>query len=215
MKARPLNARLRTERGSRGCLKLRREGFIPANLYGSVTTDGAKKSHNVQLAVSAYELSQLIDQHAQLLEVSFDSRKELVQVVEVQRDTFGDDILHVDLHMIDMHHAITAEVELVFKGEAKGVKAGGHLEVELRSLEVEALPGDMPAEIVVRVDDLDLEQAIHVREIPTPGTWKITADPDLVVVQVVAPVSEEEAEAAAPSEPELIRKEKTEEEGKD
>ncbi len=210
MKAFPISARKRTEKGTRACRKLRVSGEVPANLYG-VT---GETRINEMLAVSAYELTQAIDRLRTVLEVSFDGRKELVHLSEVQRDQFGDDIVHIDLHMIDPNKPMHAEVPLLFKGEAQGVREGGKLEVELHELEVEALPRRLPREIVVRVDELGLNQALHVSELPLPEGVKALGDATQVVVQVIEteePAAGEAAEGAA-VEPEVIAKGKKEEE---
>ena len=208
MKADVLSARVRTETGSRACRKLRSQGWIPANLYGA--------KENVSLAVNAYEMVALINRHSSLLQVQFENRDELVQVVEVQRDTFGDDVLHVDLHMIDKDKKITGEVDFVFKGDAKGVKAGGSLMTRLKSLTVEALPANMPREILVRVDDLELNDGINIADLQLPEGVVAVGDPQQTVCLVVPPQEEvEEPEGLiepGATEPEVISKGKQEEE---
>lgn len=207
MKTEVLTARVRTETGSRACRKLRAHGEIPANLYGA--------KENVSLAVNAWKMNQLINAHASLLEIAWDGRKELVQVVEVQRNTFGDDVMHVDMHKIDVNKPITGEVDLVFKGEPKGVKAGGHMMRPFKSLEVEALPRNMPREIVIRVDDIGLNEGLHIEEIPLPEGVKALGDPRALVVTViphVEVVEEETLDEAGAAEPEVIAKGKQDEE---
>lgn len=215
MKAVPLAARSRTEKGTRACRKLRQSGEIPANLYGAKQVDGKTQHENVPLAVSAYDVMQLIQRHQTVAEVSFGGRKELVQINEIQRDAFGDNVVHLDLHMIDVNKPIWGEVELVFKGDAKGVKSGGRLLVEMHALEVECLPANMPKEILVRVDDLDMHQGLHVRELTLPEGVTAVSPADLLVVHVAPQGSDEVAalptEGAA-AEPEVISKGKKEEE---
>lgn len=210
MKTVVLNARVRTQRGTRACRKLRRSGEIPANLYG--------KGEAVSLAVNAYAMMKLIDENRSLLEVAFEGRKELVQVTEVQRDTFGDDVLHVDLHKIRADKPIHSEVGLVFKGDAKGVKMGGHLVAILKVLSLESLPHLMPREILVRVDDLDINDAIHIEDIQLPEGVTALGEARQLVVHVVPPVAETDEDEggppmeAGPSEPEVIGKGKQDDE---
>lgn len=216
MKTKQLNARVRTERGTRACRRLRAAGEIPANLFVAKKGEQGTTLENVALAISAYDMYQLIDQHASLLEVNFDGRKELVQVTEVQRDAFGDDVQHVDLHMIAADKPIHSEVEFVFKGDAKGVKAGGKLLREMKSIELEALPHLIPAEVMVRIDDLDINDSIHIEDLELPEGVTATGDARQLVVHVVPAAEEAEEEALpgseAPSEPEVISKGKQDEE---
>ena len=85
MKTSPLKARHRTktERGTRACRKLRRSGEIPVNLYGSKLGKAGEKAtlENAELAASAYDVMQLLGQRANLLEVSFEQRKELAYLI--------------------------------------------------------------------------------------------------------------------------------------
>lgn len=214
MQATPINARLRTEKGSRACRKLRRSGEVPVNLYGVET--GKTEAVNRALAVSAYDLTQILDRHASVLSVKCDGREDLVQVVEVQRDALGDNLLHVDLQLIDPNKPMQATVGIVIKGEAKGTRTGGNLEHVLHSVEIEALPRNMPTEVVVRVDDLDVGQVLHVSDLVLPEGVRALSNPQQLVVHVVEQVEQAEAaeapEAGAAAEPEVISKGKKDEE---
>jgi large subunit ribosomal protein L25 len=216
MKTQPLKARRRTEKGTRQCRKLRRSGEIPVNLYGSKISQGATALENNELAASAYDVMQLIAKHAALLEVSFEKRKELAVLREVQRDPMGDDVVHVDLVMVDANRPIELPVELAIKGDAKGARRGGRVLAEMRTVTVRALPAKIPQEIVVRVDDLDIDQDLKVKDLQLPEGVTVTNDPDMIVVHVLKPISEAEllaqqtSAAAAAGEPEIIGKKKEE-----
>lgn len=208
MKSYPINARARTEKGTRACRRLRAQGEVPASLYG--LKGDAHENHAI--AVSAYDITQAIERLSTVLEVKLDGRSELVHLSEVQRDQFGDDIVHIDLRIIDPNKPLHDEVPLVFKGEAKGVREGGKLSVELHAIDVEALPRRMPRELVVRVDELGLNQALHVGELGLPEGVKALNDPTLMVVQVVELGEAEEGPTeGAEAEPEVIAKGKKEE----
>jgi large subunit ribosomal protein L25 len=218
MKTMPLSARRRTERGTKACRRLRQKGEIPVNLYGKVTRGGAAAAENLELAASAYDVVQLIGKHASFLDVSFEGRKEMAVVREVQRDAFGDDILHVDLVLIDPTKPVELPVDVVVKGEAKGQKSGGRLLVELRALHVSAIPEKFPSELVVQVDDLDIDGVLCVKDLKLPEGVTVHANPEQIVVHCLAPLTEEQlaaqsATSAAPgaSEPEVIGKKKEEE----
>ena len=126
-----------------------------------------------------------------------------------------------------MDKAITVSVPVQVKGEASGVKQqGGLLDFVTREIEVECLPTDIPEHIEIDVSELMLHQAIRVRDLPEHPKWKAVSDGDTMLVHVVMPKAEEEpvaatAEAvagaapAAPAEPEVIKKGKTEEKAED
>lgn len=218
MKRAPIAARRRSdnERGTRACRKLRQGGEVPANLYGAEKQAGQKtKLTSTALAVSAYDLMQLIEHHHNVVEVQYDGNAELALIREVQRDVFGDDVLHVDMEMIDATQKIELSVELVFKGDAKGVKEGGRMQIDLHELEIEALPLAVPENIVVRVDDLEMDGMIHVKELQLPEGVTAVTPGDTSVVQVV-PVEDTEGEddgdAPTSEEPEVISKGKADEE---
>jgi large subunit ribosomal protein L25 len=126
-----------------------------------------------------------------------------------------------------MDVAIRVTVPIATKGEARGVKVDqGVLELVVREIEVECLPGDIPERIEVNVEDLGINDALRVSDIPAIAKVRVLSPPDQVVVHVVsikeeaaptaaaaAPAAEGEAAAATPSaEPEVIKKGKKEEE---
>lgn len=220
MKTVNLKARRRTEKGKRACRNLRRNGEIPVNLYGAISKGDETSRENHELAASAYDVMQLLGKHAALLDVTFDGKKEMAVVREVQRDSFGDDVLHLDLVMIDPKKPLELAVDLVLKGESKGSKSGGRMIQQLRQLVVRAIPAKIPAEIVATVDHMDINDALHVKELTLPEGVTTPVGGETIVVQCLPPVSEEElaaqaAAAATPgsAEPEVIAKGKAEEEG--
>jgi large subunit ribosomal protein L25 len=140
---------------------------------------------------------------------------------EYQLDPIAHKLLHVDFYQVAMDKALTVTVPIVLKGEAKGVKQqGGIVDFVNREIEIECLPGDIPEGITVDVSELMLNQGIRVRDLETAGAkWSAVTDADVMIVHVVPPRAEEEpapAEAvaapAAPAEPEVIKKGKTEKE---
>jgi large subunit ribosomal protein L25 len=139
-----------------------------------------------------------------------------------QVDPIKESFLHADFYRIAMDVAIRVMVPVHVIGEARGVKVdAGILELIMREIEVECLPGDIPERIDVDVTDLGLNGALRVSDVPANAKVKILDGPEQVVVHVVS-VKEEvvapaagtvEAEAAAtPAEPEVLKKGKKEEE---
>ena len=195
MKTHALSARLRTETGSRACHRLRRGGEIPASFYAAYKSEEGTKLESIKLAVSAYEMTQLIERNHGLLALSFDGRDEIAQISEVQRDQLGDSVLHVDLHWIDTNKPITATVPLLFRGEPKGAKVGGVFKTFLKTIVLTGLIKDMPSEVVVKTDDFDLGFSMHVDTLPLPEGVSAVTESRQAVCLIETPEEEDEEEA--------------------
>jgi large subunit ribosomal protein L25 len=186
-----LKAERRTGIGRSEARKLKARGVIPAIIYGG-------KDKPQPLQVAAREVNAILS-HASgeniLVELEIDgeepNRSALVQ--EIQHSPVGGDILHIDFHAISMDEKIYAEVPLEAIGTPNGVKNfGGLLEQSLRTLAVECLPRDLPDRITVDVSNLNIGDAIHVRDIQLPDGVTPKAQLDLTAFSVLAPVVEEE-----------------------
>jgi large subunit ribosomal protein L25 len=207
-----LKAEARPTVGRSAVRKLRSRGFIPAVIYG-----GNDKPQPLQ--VSAREINAMMSQASGenvLVELEIgDGQSRTALVQEVQHAPVSGEIRHVDFHAISMDQMIQAEVPLEPVGTAVGVKTfGGLLEQSLRALAIECLPGDLPDRITVDVSQLNIGDAIHVRDIELPQGVTPKVQVDLTAFSVVAPVVEEapvaaEAEAAAAG-PEVITEKKPE-----
>ena len=207
-----LKAEARPTVGRSAVRKLRARGFIPAVIYG-----GNDKPQPLQ--VSAREINAMMSQASGenvLVELEIgDGQSRTALVQEVQHAPVGGEIRHVDFHAISMDQMIQAEVPLEPVGTAVGVKTfGGLLEQSLRALAIECLPGDLPDRITVDVSQLNIGDAIHVRDVELPQGVTPKVQVDLTAFSVVAPVVEEapvaaEAEAAAAG-PEVITEKKPE-----
>jgi large subunit ribosomal protein L25 len=206
-----LKAEARPDVGRSAVRKLRARGFIPAVIYGS-------NDKPQPLQVSARDINAMMSQASGEnvlveLEIGGDEQSRTALVQEVQHSPVGGEIRHVDFHAISMDQLIEAEVPLEPVGTAVGVKTfGGLLEQSLRALAIECLPTDLPDRITVDVSQLNIGDAIHVRDIQLPQGVTPKVQLDLTAFSVVAPVVEEEpvaAEAeAAPTEPEVITEKK-------
>src|SRR5262249_52738754 len=144
-------------------------------------------------------------------------------IVDWQYEPIKGKLLHIDLKRIAMDKVLRVKIPIVLKGEAAGVKQeGGILEQILRELEVECLPGDIPSHIDADVSDLVFGKVLRVSDLPHGEKLKFLTDANQPVAHVtsvkeeVVATPEAAAEAAAaPAEPEVIKKGKqeTEEEG--
>ena len=202
----------RRDTGKGAARTLRREGKVPAVIYGhgrealalAIDSPGLQKVLNV--AGGSTVIDVLVD--------GGEPVKALIR--EVQRNPVKPvDILHVDLYEVRADETVTVDVPVHLVGIADGVRnGGGVLDQALRELEVECLPGDIPSSIDVDVTALTIGHSIFVRDVPL-ANGTILNDPDIPVCTVVPPRVEEEpveVEEETTAEPELIRKAKDEDE---
>lgn len=189
----------RTGNGSNPARKLRKEGLIPAVLYGH-------KQDPVSLALKHEVIESALRHHHRLVELELPGGGETALIKEVQHDHFGKAILHVDFERVDKDEKVEIEVELELKGTAPGSSAGV-LDQPLHSLRIECLAAQMPDSIKVNISALQLGQAIHVKELTLPPGVRALNDPDAIVIQVKTPAVEAEAGAVAGeggAEPEIV-----------
>jgi large subunit ribosomal protein L25 len=217
-----LEATRRDTIGKNEARRTRRGGLVPAVLYGA-TGDGAGREATA-IAVNPRALLRILHSESganTLISLQLagagDTR---VLVKEYQLDPVTHEVLHADFYRVAMDRVIQVTIPVVVKGEPKGVKQqGGVLEFIRREIEIECLPGDIPENVEVNVDELMLHQGIRVRELAVNPKWKPVSDLDMMLVHVIMPKAEEvaaPAEAAvaapaAPAEPEVIKKGKKEE----
>jgi large subunit ribosomal protein L25 len=204
-----IKAEQRTPGRKGAARRLRREGRIPAILYGP-------GEDPMPVSLDGKEMDVLLRKHggsSLILELDIaggGDGKGKALVKEVQRHVVTGEVLHLDLLHISATRKITVDVPVVIVGEAKGTKAGGVLEVVLREIEVECLPADISDKIDVDVSELEIGDSIHIRDLTVPSA-EIQNDPDSVVLTIVPPtVYEEVVEEKPAEEPELVTKEKEE-----
>lgn len=217
-----VSAKTRTDRGKNAARRLRREGFVPGVVYGG-------KGDNVAVAVDPKALQKVLRSEAgrnSILKLDLAGAGATNAILKSwQVDPIKESFLHADFYRIAMDVAIRVTVPIHVTGEARGVKVdGGILELVMREIEVECLPGDIPERIDVDVAELGINGALRISDVAAPAKVKILEDADQVVVHVVS-VKEEVAAAApgaaapaegeaaaAPAEPEVLKKGKKEEE---
>ncbi len=205
-------------RDGRGKLRvkgLRKEGMIPAVLYGphiKAETIGLVADEFRILMKSSRGQNVLVD-----LELDQDGKpvNRLALVQEIQHHPVNDTVLHVDFREVSATEKFRTSVQVRSVGEPLGVKTGGGiLEQIMYELRVECLPKDMPDLIEVNVEALEIGKSIHVRDIQPPPGVTLLDDKDQTVFLVAAPVTEEEEAAAAAeaglAEPEVITAKKEE-----
>ena len=205
-----LAAQTRSVAGRTSVKKLRAAGKVPAVIYGATTA-------SANLQVGAREINEVLS-HAtgeqMLVELEIhDGNKTtntLALIQEVQHHPVRSIVLHVDFHAVSADEKLHAHVTVEVVGEAVGVKTyGGRLELMLHDIEVECLPKDLPEIIKLNVAQLNVGDAIHLRDVELPAGVTFRGDGDLTVLRVAASTTgTEEVAADGPSQPEVIREKK-------
>jgi large subunit ribosomal protein L25 len=214
-----LSATARSTAGKGAARALRREGSVPAVIYGH--------ARQVQsLAVPTRDLEKLlavISAGSTVVELTIDGKPSRTLIREIQRHPFKKQILHVDFQELVAGEKIIVSIPIVLHGIPEGVRLGGGiLDQVLRELEIEVDPSHIPNHLDLDVTDLIVGHSLHVRDLQIPPGVKVLADEDapIALVQISRAAIEDEAavaataaaEEAVPAEPELIRKTKDEEE---
>jgi large subunit ribosomal protein L25 len=193
---------------------LRRQGIVPANIYGHGIESTA-------INIDTRSLKHLLAHTGKtdLISIKVDDSKEPIRVLmrEIQRNPLTDEPLHVDFYKVSMTEKIKAEVPLVFVGEAPVLKKVKNCSVLhlVDSLDIEALPDDLPHSFEVDISHLEeLDHTVHVKDIPLGPGITLLSDPEQMVVKVAearkevevvpevveAELAEEGAEEAAEAE---------------
>ena len=186
-----LKAQIRKTVGNGPARTLRREGKVPAVLYGP-------KAEPVLLSIESKDFEQILKEasvgsvllNLQIQNGETSTRSAMIK--ELQTHPVSGSFLHVDFYEIDMQKKITAKVQVVATGHSVGVEIGGLLQYVRRELEVLCLPTAIPEAIEVDITDLDIGDSIHVEDISLSGDVEIPADTNFTVVTVLAPKIEEE-----------------------
>jgi large subunit ribosomal protein L25 len=205
--------------GKNASRRLRREGKVPAVLYGG-------NQPSTHLSIQKKDIFGILRSEAgenTIFKAATDKVTRDAMIKELQLDPVTDEIIHIDLIQIAMDKTVRVSIPVVVTGESIGVKTeGGFVDLVTREIEVECLPGDIPESIEVDISELHLHQSLKIEEMAFPEGVEALSDPQTLVVLIEAPtkeeeivpeeMEEEEMEVMAEGEqPEVIRKEKEEE----
>lgn len=205
-----LQASARQHLGSRYALRLRREGKLPAVVYG----------HKTEPAHVTLDQEQFVEQlhhGAHLLDLQHDGQTETCLIKDVQYDYLGTNVIHVDLARVDLTETITVSVPLVLKGQdlSPGAKTPGAIvEHPIVDLEVLCRADNIPDQIIVDISGMNLDDAITVADLKLPEGVTTEHNEDDVVVSIHTATEEEEVAAPAAAtgtEPEVLTERKKEE----
>jgi large subunit ribosomal protein L25 len=215
-----LEAQPRTPGTKNDARRVRKQGKVPAVVYG------AGKSA-LPVSVDPRQVSRILHSetgHNTVFDLALDGERTKAMIVDWQYEPIKGSLLHIDVKRIAMDQKLRVSVPIELVGEPAGVKQqGGILEQIAREVEVECLPGDIPNAIELNVGELVFGRVLRVENLPKSDKIKFLSDPDQPVAHIIT-IKEEEVPAAdavageaaaAPAEPEVIKKGKqeTDEEG--
>ena len=195
--------------------RVRREGKIPAVVYGA-------GKNALTVSVDPRQVARILHSetgHNTVFDLAMDGERTKAMIVDWQYEPIKGSLLHIDLKRIAMDKKLTVNVPIELVGEPAGVKQqGGILEQIAREVEVECLPGDIPNEIELNVSELVFGTVLRISDLPKNDKVKYLSDPEQPVAHIIT-IKEEEVPAAdavageaaaAPAEPEVIKKGKQE-----
>ncbi len=191
MEKRKLKVKLRDRTGKEYVKKLRKNGVLPAVLYGP----HLKKS--LPLEVDMKELRSFLSQSdkAKIITLEITDQKTDKQhnviIKDSQWDLIKGDLQHLDFYAVTRGETVTTTVPISFVGKSQGEKIGGIVEHLVRELDLECLPKDLPSIIEVDITPLGLGDSLSVGDVKVPSGIKVLTHPQEVVVSVVLPAKEE------------------------
>ncbi len=183
MKSIDIKGTAREANGKKGARAIRKEGYVPCNLYGVARGENGLPVAK-SFAVVASELRNLVytpDIHVVNLDIDGTPHKAVMK--ELQFHPVTDDILHIDFYEVTEQKPITFEVPIKLNGLAEGVKSGGKLVANVRKLKVRALYTNIPERLDIDVSGLGLGKTIKVGELSFENIELVTS-PSVVVCQV-------------------------------
>jgi large subunit ribosomal protein L25 len=192
--------------------RLRRRSLVPAVIYG----------HNQPpetVALSLHDTVLALTHMRHVIKVQLGGQETQYLIKDVQYDHTQQTPIHVDLMRVDVNERVRVKVPIELRGTPKGTAEGGTLVHVLSELDVECLLLQIPDVLRARVDHLDLNEMLHVRDIAVPADVKVLHNPEDIVAVVHPPRGTETAEgvpaeaAEGAAEPEVITKGKEEAEG--
>ena len=191
MKKPKLKVELRDNTGKEINKKFRREGIVPGVLYSP------HDKENLILKVKTDELSKLLSakSHGLIdLEVNDGKKKvcRLAVIKDLQYNLLKRQIVHVDFYGVTLKEKLTLEIDIELIGEPIGVEEGGILQVELRKVEIECLPSQVPESFKADLSNLKVGDHISVGEIEIPEGVEVLTAPDRIVAAIVLPTKIEE-----------------------
>jgi len=192
-----IEGEIREEKGSSVSKRLRRQGYLPAVLYGK------EKNLKVKLPLKKLEQALKVFGEHSIYNLKINSEEHQVLIKEIQREPVKEFLQHVDFMEVTSTQTVRVEVEIVLEGEPKGVKEGGIVEYGARQIEIETSVDKIPPFLSCDVSDLEVGQSLTVKDLAVPEGVKILSPESTLLINVLVPkMSAEEKEEKAEEEQE-------------
>jgi large subunit ribosomal protein L25 len=199
-----LKAAPRADFGSRSSRRMRREGLVPGVVYSG-------GSDATPFQVAERDVRSVLSEGAALFDLEIEGSKAVPVVIkEEQHHPVRGSIQHLDLMQVNLKEAIQAEVAIELEGadSAPGVKGGGVLEHVTREITVEALPAEIPDNIVVDVSAMEINDTLSLTAVAAPdGVSFVADDPEEITIVTLSPPRVEEVAPEVEEEAELVGEE--------
>ena len=177
MKSVKVEGKRRSEKGKKSARHLRSEGQVPGVIYGG--------KENIMFSADPIALRPLVyTPDFQLAEISIDGATHRCILKDLQFDVVTDELSHIDFLELVEDKKVIANLPLKFVGQAEGVKAGGRLEIKVKSLKVRTLPKYLSENIEVNIDKLQLNSNIRVEDVKAENI-EILNSPRIPIASVV------------------------------
>lgn len=188
-----LQATTRTTTGNGPARVLRREGRVPAILYGPA-------SEPRMLSVGVHDIETIFKESSvsrSIFNLIIDGGKETkaAMIKELQTNPVDRHLVHIDFYAVDMTRKVRVNVPVVTTGKAVGVEMGGMLQIIRRELEVLCLPNAIPQAITIDISKLDVGQSVHVEEIQVGDDIELPHEVNFTVLTISSQQKAEAAEA--------------------
>jgi large subunit ribosomal protein L25 len=171
-----LQAEKREKAGKYVAFDLRKQGKIPAVMYGQ----GLKE--NVNLTVNQKELKKILASGGRLLDLDIAGKVQLAVLKDVQHAVIGSDLLHADFRAVDEQTTLHLNVEVLLKGDSIGAAEGGIVEQNLHQILLECLPKDLPTKIELDITNLTVGKVLFVSDLSVPNGVKFVTHAHVPVV---------------------------------
>ena len=171
--------------GKQANKKYRKDGFIPAVIYG-------KNKDNLNILVDPIKLKKLLKNEAgenTIIEMKLDKSdlKKNVLLKDAHLDTLTSDPLHLDFYEITEGMDVKVSAPLLFTGKPEGVKNGGVIQTLSNEIKIECLPTNIPNIIEIDISDLNIGDTLRVKDIKPMNGIEILSNPESTIISVLAP----------------------------
>jgi len=194
-----VTSEVRTLTGSANARRLRRQGLIPAVLYGH-------GEECIQLSLPARQVEAVLRHGGHVVDLQIEDQTQKALIKDVQHDALADTVLHMDLTRVSADERVQVQLSIELRGTPAG--EGFQLQHLLHEVQVECLALEIPEGLQVRITDMKVGDALHVKDLDVPAGLQVLADPDEVVVQLTEALEIEEPEPeeveTGAAEPEVI-----------